>query len=337
MSESEYRLCIFCRQKEATHSVCPCLARIDANGGHTANRPGLSLSTITPLSLDDEQLLDELQKRPSRLCQRCSDYDIVRVFKCANPLDIVLKNKLGPNDEHSQIESQYDLALGRLSSLVLDSSCSLCRLIYRIMPREALDPDEDMLRLTPFRSYIRESGWEGIPDEHRTNYAMFLALRKPEVSVTVVNSGKDSFQFSNMQLEVIALDSRDTFPGRKWTNSRFVEPMVDMSMVRKALDYCLRDHHSVCQVKPAPGLDVISLIDVHQRKIVPYQADRKYAALSYVWGGVMPIKGALETRKLPQTLEDALMVTKELGLQYIWVCESTIAKATNLRLTNSRR
>jgi len=30
----------------------------------------------------------------------------------------------------------------------------------------------------------------------------------------------------------------------------------------------------------------------------------------------------LEAHRLPQTIEDAITVTRELGLQYLWVCSS---------------
>ncbi len=54
-----------------------------------------------------------------------------------------------------------------------------------------------------------------------------------------------------------------------------------------------------------------------------------YAALSYVWGGDQPgktttlnIKAHFEgiaLRDLPTTLRDAVQVTREIGLRYIWI------------------
>ncbi|KAI0130530.1 heterokaryon incompatibility protein-domain-containing protein [Xylariales sp. AK1849] len=55
----------------------------------------------------------------------------------------------------------------------------------------------------------------------------------------------------------------------------------------------------------------------------------RYVALSYCWGGPQPIYTTRETlavhtreipfQDLPQTLKDAITVTRELGLQYLWV------------------
>ncbi|KAK7415044.1 hypothetical protein QQX98_006182 [Neonectria punicea] len=55
----------------------------------------------------------------------------------------------------------------------------------------------------------------------------------------------------------------------------------------------------------------------------------KYAALSYCWGGrqdftlttknIDSCRRNIPTNKLPQTIKDAVTVTKELGLRYLWV------------------
>ncbi len=55
----------------------------------------------------------------------------------------------------------------------------------------------------------------------------------------------------------------------------------------------------------------------------------RYAALSYCWGGPQPIRTTRETlsdhirsipfKSLPRTLQDAITVTRKLGLKYIWI------------------
>lgn len=54
-----------------------------------------------------------------------------------------------------------------------------------------------------------------------------------------------------------------------------------------------------------------------------------YAALSYCWGGSQPVTltahtmtgmlGGLATSTLPATIQDAIIVTRKLGLRYLWV------------------
>ena len=78
-----------------------------------------------------------------------------------------------------------------------------------------------------------------------------------------------------------------------------------------------------------PGL---VLIDVAQRKLCTAPQGANYIALSYIWGNIDPYPGAsLESRsadehdsgmllpQLPQTVEDALLITQRLGEQYLWV------------------
>ena len=66
------------------------------------------------------------------------------------------------------------------------------------------------------------------------------------------------------------------------------------------------------------------MIDCERRCVVPWSRQEQYAALSYVWGGgghddddELYEHGRL--KELPLTIEDALSVTRNWGLRYIWV------------------
>jgi len=55
----------------------------------------------------------------------------------------------------------------------------------------------------------------------------------------------------------------------------------------------------------------------------------RYAALSYCWGDSLPLEttttnlqaheSAIGFEKLPQTLQDAVMVVRYLGIRYVWI------------------
>lgn len=82
-------------------------------------------------------------------------------------------------------------------------------------------------------------------------------------------------------------------------------------------------------------LNYFRLIDIERQAVVLLQqvdlSSLKYCTLSYVWGRSQPhvlLKGnihrlqsdnALNTLDLPQTIKDALSLTKLLGFQYIWI------------------
>ena len=88
------------------------------------------------------------------------------------------------------------------------------------------------------------------------------------------------------------------------------------------------------ELKVNPGL----LIDTVQMCLIetpPYQSFRGYVALSYVWGDALAMKTtktnleelkspgvlahAMQDSRLPQTISDAITITRILGERYLWV------------------
>jgi hypothetical protein len=102
-------------------------------------------------------------------------------------------------------------------------------------------------------------------------------------------------------------------------NARPLNSILDLSILKKLLQNCEQKHGDYCRTKKPPELLTARMIDVERREVVPCPPDCDYLALSYVWGGVQPVAGALENRHLPQTIEDAITVTKALGRRYLWV------------------
>ncbi|KAI3550333.1 hypothetical protein CSPX01_01931 [Colletotrichum filicis] len=136
-----------------------------------------------------------------------------------------------------------------------------------------------------------------------------------------------------------------TEPHTTWDKTflaRRISPhQADVSLLRRWLDICRTHHGSGCQ--PSPPDEVFSLlenlkfIDLDEEKIVTSARGgvrvTEYATLSYVWGGTQPLiltkenvfeyssKGSLgpNTPGLPNTVRDAMMLVKALGIKYIWV------------------
>ncbi|KAJ6277970.1 heterokaryon incompatibility protein-domain-containing protein [Bipolaris maydis] len=87
---------------------------------------------------------------------------------------------------------------------------------------------------------------------------------------------------------------------------------IDFDIVRDWMRFCIEGHTKQC------------LIDCEQQRIVQSLPSAKYSALSYIWGtngfgnNDRSIHSELPTT-LPKTIEDALKVTKELGLRYICI------------------
>lgn len=318
------RLCIFCRSLEPKDKPCSYI-----KGSQPASNPSSALSTYsTPWTAHDEALLESLRQQPSAVCLRCSDYDIVNILKNASLLDSSqLLNLAEPGKCFYRAKGYESLSLnlGRISAFFLTSSCQLCRLMYRILPRPPPTHDYDLMRLNPFRWYIRNGGWEGVPEKDTSSFATLVSFTYLEVQP--LEAGRSLYkdnrqkQFGQMTGEAIALDSKHMTPAghRPTYNAKFVDAMIDFTIIQEALDHCVHSHPSRCQPIFENELLTSRMIDVRARKVVSCPAQCDYFALSYVWGGIIPASDALENGTLPQTIEDAITITQKLGKQYLWV------------------
>lgn len=332
------RLCIFCRQLEDISSECPTLKQL-RNPTEAGHLTLLQPDPVSPLPQSDEILLSSLQKTyPAHgyddLCPRCKDYDIPQVFRDVEPLDPWQQSQRFGNANAPREAFQRQLAAYEihpkptLADLVLIPSCPLCRLTYRIMPRKNLDPRDNMIKLTPYRSHLRLPAWQTLPDDRKSTNAILLGVQFPEFAVPKVGplSAASDSQWGyigpeTMTGEAIALSSPSAFPGRKENNFRFITPLVDYKLIRAALNCCseLCGPNLCYRAHQPPELRTATMIDVINRVTVPCPPKCEYFALSYVWGKVVPAPDALASKTLPQTIEDAITVTKELGKRYLWV------------------
>lgn len=107
-----------------------------------------------------------------------------------------------------------------------------------------------------------------------------------------------------------------------------------LATARFWLDECLRDHDMCNEIykhgRPLPS----RVINVGDDEVGPFVCagsgiDAPYLALSYCWGSSQHVTTtratladhmkALPMDSLPATLRDAILVTRKLGFQYIWI------------------
>ncbi|KAG6371920.1 heterokaryon incompatibility protein-domain-containing protein [Boletus reticuloceps] len=112
-----------------------------------------------------------------------------------------------------------------------------------------------------------------------------------------------------------------------------VDPQTcDYSLIRGWLRRCNDQHPITCRPFMSEGLKQIKLIDVETRQIVAYPPDGcDYIALSYVWGGVQQSSFRLGDMlpTVPETLEDAMAVTRNLRKRYFWADSLCIEQGNN--------
>lgn len=121
---------------------------------------------------------------------------------------------------------------------------------------------------------------------------------------------------------------------RELRTPQIVPQAFEGSLAKAWLDICTRHHRTCrCSIKTRSQMPRTKLIDCTARKLInvgiwPFHRPR-YVALSYRWG-LMPENKMEQDREgcnepsdplsnLPLTIEDAISVTKSLGLRYLWV------------------
>lgn len=106
-------------------------------------------------------------------------------------------------------------------------------------------------------------------------------------------------------------------------SANFLPALVDFKLLQEWLDSSECEKSLIEGTNPVRNLMVI---DCESREIIKAPPE-KYVALSYVWGQENPREGELEVkegrlylkRPLEKSIEDALTVTQQLNLRYLWV------------------
>lgn len=94
----------------------------------------------------------------------------------------------------------------------------------------------------------------------------------------------------------------------------------DFELARGWLETC-RSSHDRCQ-RPPVRTDSLRVIDCRERRLCVIDSSELYACLSYVWGIQLANEqgNSGETlANIPKTIIDAMSVTLELGISYLWV------------------
>ncbi|KAI0465619.1 heterokaryon incompatibility protein-domain-containing protein [Xylaria cf. heliscus] len=342
LTKCTYRLCIYCRVLEFTDEPCgflngnPQILPDDIVG------PDIPVSGLLPR---DAELIRKLQGQPSALCDRCARNNPLKVLTELQPLEHTEGQKPTPGLTES-LKSR--IFLGQPSSLLLTPSCQFCRILYCVVPRRyepkrydgggmksarVVRTGEPDIYLEPRRSYLQMYGWEKLSEDTKNQHAVILGLFTSALSITIENTplepGTGYMNRPLMLGPVIALESRFAMPDRTLNNLQPIENPLDFSILKRALDNCLLHHGGLCHLEKPAELSTTRMIDISNRTVVSCPTDCDYTALSYVWGGIQPVTGALENKCLPQTIEDAITVTKALGKRYLWVDALCIDQSPN--------
>ncbi|KAF2236465.1 HET-domain-containing protein [Viridothelium virens] len=184
------------------------------------------------------------------------------------------------------------------------------------------EPDQMVFLILSWSMYRLEASMRMDTNRKRSTARYICAILDPSYEGTTVEAQASthgdglSIAFNDVRYPYLALGSRNIDTGN-----------LDFNMIRTWLSRCDSNHKLPCARITSDELKAICLIDVHQRKIVGYSnKSKEYLALSYVWGNVeqyVPGAGKADSDtilgNLPQIVEDALLVTNQLGKKYLWV------------------
>lgn len=105
----------------------------------------------------------------------------------------------------------------------------------------------------------------------------------------------------------------------------------NMRMVSRWVSHCIREH-SQCAVSmppPKPPTFLVRILGDERLQLRAVGVPVRYSILSYCWGGSQSSSTTLETisarmdgfrvSDLPRSVQDAVRLTSELGLMYIWI------------------
>lgn len=182
-----------------------------------------------------------------------------------------------------------------------EESCSLCYCMWHLIPVDL--PQSTSITIT----------------------AKYRMVKIPRDCIIVTMLAGD-----RRMLGHVRIDQRTSAPAQ---NHRRV-PTMDFGVISRLVRECEAQHHHFNWSLPRYKLSTsIALIDVEDMMIISATTERRYLALSYVWGEHLSFettmsnmaslrhKGGLGTYmgEIPRTIKDAMDVVRNLGERYLWV------------------
>ncbi|KAL8713579.1 MAG: hypothetical protein Q9220_002441 [cf. Caloplaca sp. 1 TL-2023] len=224
-------------------------------------------------------------------------------------------------------------------------NCSLCRLVARVI--ELQDNARVKVQKDPTLICGLVFSWSDHFEYHSLLRTIdFYQGHQPRaLAVFIANGtlGSHSEEATDaLLIKDPVIEHFDDFTAFVPFKARLYEsPHIDVSLVKIWLGACSEWHGDTCEfasIVPGnspSGLPFFRLIDVESLYLAHFGGlpESSYIALSYVWGSAKQVltkyadlaalsePGGLQNimDSVPLTIRDAMALTKELGLKYLWV------------------
>lgn len=256
----------------------------------------------------EEKHEDPFLPQDDFICEKCSKIDFGKVHNL-NGSNLQRKNT-GP-------QGVVISSLGTRASQPNETTCALCRVFsasrIALASTQPQSPAEYELRAYSFLKYSRYTSLHYCPKHLKSRDQPFLAV-VPENAGDEIH---DHTRRAGLLFSSIGIDDQSQIFA-----PQVVAPLLNYSVLKQWLDYCKTHHKALCGLEGDQSLG-LKLIDCTSLSIVSPSELPPYVALSYVWGRSVISKyargGKIIPGSLPQVISDAIIVTMELGLNFLWV------------------
>lgn len=200
---------------------------------------------------------------------------------------------------------------------LVDSLCRLCSIfrssVLQNLPSEAVKGRQ---RLTLFA--YRAHDVYGSNDHSRSVVVLLVGPYTGLGQTTSLRSRLGGTAWTSYLARKCIL--QEQYINRK-LHGRVITDGIRLEVLQKWLRCCFEDHED-CHAEAAGSMSALRVIDCETRSIrVIDDPGQQYVALSYVWGtgGSGSFNNEVLPSELPALIEDAILVTKAMGKQFLWI------------------
>ncbi|KAJ4364423.1 hypothetical protein N0V83_009017 [Neocucurbitaria cava] len=273
----------------------------------------------------------------SALCVHCQELDLdvkfeesFAIYECMKDGTQPLTEDICEADDGTFYYPDAILIHQFGTRLLKPSDCPMCQFFRSMRVRGDLHERHKLLAFRSSESWMfRADRLQDLGDEVLSKYTdkVFMAV-VPDVKSIPPCGHEENWLDREIPAAGAIYHIRPGADEENLLSARELGAQPDFDRVRLWLDICRREHGNACQQRASqePILRGFRLIDCTKDPTpeAPPLVEEKpwgteYAALSYVWGSTPE-----DLEGWPATVLDAMKVTRELGLQYLWVDRSCI-------------
>ena len=240
----------------------------------------------------------------TRACACCKDLDLPRIILRPGVTDSQT-NRLGFG--HAIISNGSSHTF-RDFPVVKEGSCSRCNLLTRVLRTTIGDMDTES-SFGLFRLYICSVPHPVLTDYKATYFAFrpWLGNETPWRYLLPTHT-----RFVNLKL-----DEATYLPCARAPSPE----SIDYDKLNQCIRVCLAEHSEMCERSFHRQFTPTRLIDCKTR-VLCTAPNCRYICLSYVWGDTTVDNATsddITSANIPRTVSDAIFVTLQLGVRYLWV------------------